>query len=103
MFLARLSVVARPLGLLPLETLHLLRGHQEELPAGGALHGRPQVWNTSVTSIIRKIISNIMGNIIGYILSRHYSSYAGYVPNNALKCQRSRDRLLEQYQSNQNG
>merc|ERR1711971_211962 len=24
-------------------------------------------------------------------------SYAGYVPNNALKCQRSRDRLLEQY------
>merc|ERR1712130_438322 len=26
-------------------------------------------------------------------------SYAGYVPNNALKCQRSRDRLLEQYQN----
>ena len=58
-----------------------------------------------IGNIVRTIFSNIIRDIIGgdIIHSRLFSSYAGYVPNNALKCQRSRDRLLEQYQSNQNG
>ena len=136
---ARLPVVARPLWLFPLETLHLLRGHQEELPAGGALHGWPQVLHTSVTEIMGNITGTSLGTLSGTSLGTAsgtslltslgtsslilsvtssgtllvasietsseapFSSYAGYVPNNALKCQRSRDRLLEQYQSNQNG
>ena len=41
--LLRLPVGARPLRLVPLAALLLLRGDQEELPQGGALHGRSQV------------------------------------------------------------
>ena len=41
--LLRLPVGARPLRLVPLAALLLLRGDEEELPQGGALHGRSQV------------------------------------------------------------
>ena len=41
--LLRLPVGARPLRLVPLAALLLLRGDQEELPQGRALHGRSQV------------------------------------------------------------
>ena len=95
--LLRLPVGARSLRLVPLAALLLLWGDQEELPQGGALHGRSQVMLMLMLAI--KLFWEFFTLFLLLNYSILLSSYAGYVPNNALKCQRSRDRLLEQYQN----
>ena len=82
LFIFRLQLAARVLRHVQLALLLSIRGHEEELPPGRALHGGSQV--------------SQQGN--GQVLIIDAFSYKGWVPNHGLKCLASKDKFIYQEQ-----